>query len=416
MIIILSLLFSAFFSGMEIAYVSSNRLNLEIEKNKLGLIPKILSIITQNPSRFIATMLIGNNFVLVIYGIFMGQFILDNNPFIDMSSINEFTVVLIQTLVSTFLILIIAEFIPKVLFQIYSNLSMKIFALPAYFFYIILYPITSLVTIISNFILKKFFKVNKDESKISFSKLELENYIEKEIENSDKNLDTEIEIFQNALELSEIKARDIMVPRAEIIAADISIQIRDIKDIFEKTGFSKIPIFDDTIDNIIGYVHSFDFLKKPENIKDLIIPIEFVPEPMLVNDILEQLTKQRKSIAVVIDEYGGTSGIITVEDIVEELFGEIEDEHDNYDYFEKKLSENTYEFSARLEIEHLNKSYNLNLPDSEAYDTLGGLIVFNEENIPKVDEEIIVGEYSIRIIEASSSKIEKVLLKKIDLE
>jgi len=416
MIIILSLLFSAFFSGMEIAYVSSNRLNLEIEKNKLGLIPKILSIITQNPSRFIATMLIGNNFVLVIYGIFMGQFILDNNPFIDMNSINEFTVVLIQTLVSTFLILIIAEFIPKVLFQIYSNLSMKIFALPAYFFYIILYPITSLVTIISNFILKKFFKVNKDESKISFSKLELENYIEKEIENSDKNLDTEIEIFQNALELSEIKARDIMVPRAEIIAADISIQIRDIKDIFEKTGFSKIPIFDDTIDNIIGYVHSFDFLKKPENIKDLIIPIEFVPEPMLVNDILEQLTKQRKSIAVVIDEYGGTSGIITVEDIVEELFGEIEDEHDNYDYFEKKLSENTYEFSARLEIEHLNKSYNLNLPDSEAYDTLGGLIVFNEENIPKVDEEIIVGEYSIRIIEASSSKIEKVLLKKIDLE
>ena len=416
MIIILSLLFSAFFSGMEIAYVSSNRLNLEIEKNKLGLIPKILSIITQNPSRFIATMLIGNNFVLVIYGIFMGQFILDNNPFIDMNSINEFTVVLIQTLVSTFLILIIAEFIPKVLFQIYSNLSMKIFALPAYFFYIILYPITSLVTIISNFILKKFFKVNKDESKISFSKLELENYIEKEIENSDKNLDTEIEIFQNALELSEIKARDIMVPRAEIIAADISIQIRDIKDIFEKTGFSKIPIFDDTIDNIIGYVHSFDFLKKPENIKDLIIPIEFVPEPMLVNDILEQLTKQRKSIAVVIDEYGGTSGIITVEDIVEELFGEIEDEHDNYDYFEKKLSENTYEFSARLEIEHLNKSYNFNLPDSEAYDTLGGLIVFNEENIPKVDEEIIVGEYSIRIIEASSSKIEKVLLKKIDLE
>jgi len=416
MIIILSLLFSAFFSGMEIAYVSSNRLNLEIEKNKLGLIPKILSIITQNPSRFIATMLIGNNFVLVIYGIFMGQFILDNNPFIDMNSINEFTVVLIQTLVSTFLILIIAEFIPKVLFQIYSNLSMKIFALPAYFFYIILYPITSLVTIISNFILKKFFKVNKDESKISFSKLELENYIEKEIENSDKNLDTEIEIFQNALELSEIKARDIMVPRAEIIAADISIKIRDIKDIFEKTGFSKIPIFDDTIDNIIGYVHSFDFLKKPENINDLIIPIEFVPEPMLVNDILEQLTKQRKSIAVVIDEYGGTSGIITVEDIVEELFGEIEDEHDNYDYFEKKLSENTYEFSARLEIEHLNKSYNLNLPDSEAYDTLGGLIVFNEENIPKVDEEIIVGEYSIRIIEASSSKIEKVLLKKIDLE
>ena len=226
MFIIFSLLLSAFFSGMEIAYVSSNRLDLEIEKNKSGLIPKILSIITQNPSRFIATMLIGNNFVLVIYGIFMGQFIMDNIPFVLLDSLNEFTLVLIQTLISTFLILIAAEFIPKVLFQIYSNMSMKIFAIPAYFFYLLLYPITSLVTIISNFILKTFFKVSPDESKISFSKLELENYIENEIENSDENLDTEIEIFQNALELSEIKARDVMVPRAEIIAVDRSIQIQ----------------------------------------------------------------------------------------------------------------------------------------------------------------------------------------------
>ena len=416
MLIILSLLLSAFFSGMEIAYVSSNRLNLEIEKNKSGLIPKILSIITQNPSRFIATMLIGNNFVLVIYGIFMGQFIIDNIPLNYMDSLNEFTIVLIQTVISTFLILIAAEFIPKVLFQIYSNLSMKIFAIPAYFFYLLLYPITSLVTIISNFILKSFFKVSPNESKISFSKLELENYIENEIENSDKNLDSEIEIFQNALELSEIKARDVMVPRAEIIAVDRLIQIHKVKKIFEETGLSKIPVFDDSIDNIIGYVHSFDFLKKPLNISDLIIPVEFVPEPMLVNDILEQLTKQRKSIAVVIDEYGGTSGIITVEDIVEELFGEIEDEHDNYDYFEKKISDNSYEFSARLEIDYLNKSHDLNLPESESYDTLGGLIVFNEEYIPKVDDEIIVGEYSIKIIEATSTKIEKVLLKKIAIE
>ena len=416
MIIIFSLLLSAFFSGMEIAYVSSNRLNLEIEKNKSGLIPKVLSIITQNPSRFIATMLIGNNFALVIYGIFMGQFIIDNIPFIDLGSINEFSALLIQTFISTFLILIAAEFIPKVLFQIYSNLSMKVFSIPAYIFYIILYPITSLVTIISNLILKTFFKVDPEESKISFSKLELESYIENEIENSDETLDSEIEIFQNALELSEVKARDVMVPRAEIIAVDKSIEIEKIKNILTETGLSKIPVYIETIDDIIGYIHSFDFLKKPNSLKELILPVEFVPEPMLVNDVLELLTRQRKSIAVVIDEYGGTSGIITVEDIVEELFGEIEDEHDNYDYFEKKISENTYELSARLEIEYLNKSHNLNLPESETYDTLGGLIVFNVEEIPKVDDEIKIGQYSIKIIEASSSKIEKVLLKKSEQE
>ena len=413
MIILFSLLSSAFFSGMEIAYVSSNRVNLEIEKNQSGLIPKILSIITQNPSRFIATMLIGNNFALVIYGIFMGQFIFDNMPYINLASLNELSALLIQTTISTFVILIAAEFIPKVIFQIYSNLFMKIFAVPAYIFYQLFYPITSLVTIISSFILKRFFKVNDISSENSFSKLELENYIESEIENSNENLDTEIEIFQNALELSEIKARDIMVPRAEVIAIDELTDLIKVKEILIQTGLSKIPVYKDSIDNIIGYLHSFDFLKKPDNLKDFILPIEFIPEPMIVNDVLKRLTRQRKSIAVVIDEYGGTSGIITVEDIIEELFGEIEDEHDNYDYYEKKISENLFEFSARLEIEYLNKMHNLDLPESESYDTLGGLIVFNKEEIPDIDDEIIIDKYSIKIIEATSSKIEKVLLKKI---
>jgi len=413
MIILFSLLSSAFFSGMEIAYVSSNRVNLEIEKNQSGLIPKTLSIITQNPSRFIATMLIGNNFALVIYGIFMGQFIFDNMPYVNLASLNELSALLIQTTISTFVILIAAEFIPKVIFQIYSNLFMKIFAIPAYVFYQLFYPITSLVTIISSFILKRFFRVNDISSENSFSKLELENYIESEIENSNENLDTEIEIFQNALELSEIKARDIMVPRAEVIAIDELTDLKKVKEILIQTGLSKIPVYKDSIDNIIGYLHSFDFLKKPDNLKDFILPIEFIPEPMIVNDVLKRLTRQRKSIAVVIDEYGGTSGIITVEDIIEELFGEIEDEHDNYDYYEKKISENLFEFSARLEIEYLNKMHNLDLPESESYDTLGGLIVFNKEEIPDIDDEIIIDKYSIKIIEASSSKIEKVLLKKI---
>jgi|TARA_X000000950_G_scaffold173655_1_gene211174 putative hemolysin len=413
MIILFSLLSSAFFSGMEIAYVSSNRVNLEIEKNQSGLIPKTLSIITQNPSRFIATMLIGNNFALVIYGIFMGQFIFDNMPYINLASLNELSALLIQTTISTFVILIAAEFIPKVIFQIYSNLFMKIFAIPAYVFYQLFYPITSLVTIISSFILKRFFKVNDISSENSFSKLELENYIESEIENSNENLDTEIEIFQNALELSEIKARDIMVPRAEVIAIDELTDLKKVKEILIQTGLSKIPVYKDSIDNIIGYLHSFDFLKKPYNLKDFILPIEFIPEPMIVNDVLKRLTRQRKSIAVVIDEYGGTSGIITVEDIIEELFGEIEDEHDNYDYYEKKISENLFEFSARLEIEYLNKKHNLDLPESDSYDTLGGLIVFNKEEIPNIDDEIIIDKYSIKITEATSSKIEKVLLKKI---
>jgi CBS domain containing-hemolysin-like protein len=413
MIILFSLLSSAFFSGMEIAYVSSNRVNLEIEKNQSGLIPKTLSIITQNPSRFIATMLIGNNFALVIYGIFMGQFIFDNMPYINLASLNELSALLIQTTISTFVILIAAEFIPKVIFQIYSNLFMKIFAIPAYVFYQLFYPITSLVTIISSFILKRFFKVNDISSENSFSKLELENYIESEIENSNENLDTEIEIFQNALELSEIKARDIMVPRAEVIAIDELTDLKKVKEILIQTGLSKIPVYKDSIDNIIGYLHSFDFLKKPDNLKDFILPIEFIPEPMIVNDVLKRLTRQRKSIAVVIDEYGGTSGIITVEDIIEELFGEIEDEHDNYDYYEKKISENLFEFSARLEIEYLNKKHNLDLPESDSYDTLGGLIVFNKEEIPNIDDEIIIDKYSIKITEATSSKIEKVLLKKI---
>jgi len=415
MIIIISILFSAFFSGMEIAYVSSNRFNLEIEKNQAGLIPKILSKITKDPSRFIATMLIGNNFALVVYGIFMGQFIVDNLPFLNSIEINELSIVLIQTLISTLVILIAAEFIPKVLFQIYSNLSMKIFAIPAYFFYKLFYPITSLVTIISNFILKTFFRVNNDDSMISFSKIELENYIEEEIENSNQNLDSEIEIFQNALELSELKARDIMVPRAEIIAVDKSTDLKAIKELLIETGFSKIPVFSNSIDEIIGYIHSFDFLKKPVDLKKIIIPVEFVPEPMLVNDILQKLSRQRKSIAVVIDEYGGTSGIITVEDIIEELIGDIEDEHDNNDYYEKKISNNVFEFSARLEIEYLNKSYNLDLPEGETYDTLGGLIVFNEEQIPKIEDEIKIDKYLIKILDASSSKIERVLVKKIDV-
>ena len=412
MIIIISLILSAFFSGMEIAYVSSDKLNLEIQKKQVGFISNILRRITKEPSKFISTMLIGNNFALVVYGFFMGDFIINYLLINIISELNELTIVLIQTSISTIIILIAAEFIPKTVFQIYSDFFIRIFAVPAYIFYIIFSPLTNTVTLISDYILNKFFNTDSKESKLSFTKVELENFIENEIQHSQEEIDTEIEIFQNALELSEIKARDIMVPRTEIIAIDLKMNIKDVKKVFIDTGFSKLPIYKKSIDNIIGYVHSFDFLKKPNDIKSFLLPIEFIPEPMFVNEVLQILTRQRKSLAVVIDEYGGASGILTIEDIVEELFGEIEDEHDNVEYFEKRVNKDVIEVSARLEVEYINNKYNMELPLSDSYETLGGLIFNKIEYIPNEEEIIIIDDYKIKIKEATSSKIEKILISK----
>ena len=412
MIIIISLILSAFFSGMEIAYVSSDKLNLEIQKKQVGFISNILRRITKEPSKFISTMLIGNNFALVVYGFFMGDFIINYLLINIISELNELTIVLIQTSISTIIILIAAEFIPKTVFQIYSDFFMRIFAVPAYIFYIIFSPLTNTVTLISDYILNKFFNTDSKESKLSFTKVELENFIENEIQHSQEEIDTEIEIFQNALELSEIKARDIMVPRTEIIAIDLKMNIKDVKKVFIDTGFSKLPVYKKSIDNIIGYIHSFDFLKKPEEIKSFLLPIEFIPEPMFVNEVLQILTRQRKSLAVVIDEYGGASGILTIEDIVEELFGEIEDEHDNVEYFEKRVNKDVIEVSARLEVEYINNKYNMELPLSDSYETLGGLIFNRIEYIPNEEEIIIIDDYKIKIKEATSSKIEKILISK----
>ena len=412
MIIIISLILSAFFSGMEIAYVSSDKLNLEIQKKQVGFISNILRRITKEPSKFISTMLIGNNFALVVYGFFMGDFIINYLLINIISELNELTIVLIQTSISTIIILIAAEFIPKTVFQIYSDFFIRIFAVPAYIFYIIFSPLTNTVTLISDYILNKFFNTDSKESRLSFTKVELENFIENEIQHSQQEIDTEIEIFQNALELSEIKARDIMVPRTEIIAIDLKMNIKDVKKVFIDTGFSKLPVYKKSIDNIIGYVHSFDFLKKPNDIKSFLLPIEFIPEPMFVNEVLQILTRQRKSLAVVIDEYGGASGILTIEDIVEELFGEIEDEHDNVEYFEKRINKDIIEVSARLEVEYINNKYKMELPLSDSYETLGGLIFNKIEYIPNEEEIIIIDDYKIRIKEATSSKIEKILISK----
>ena len=415
LVILICLLLSAFFSGMEIAFVSSNRIYLEIEKLQQGLTSTVLKNITQNPSRFIATMLLGNNIALVVYGIFMGDRILEVfYPNTLLSGEPSLTIVFYQTLISTAIILLTAEFLPKVFFQLYANTFIKIFAVPVALFYYVFYPITFLIIELTDLILKRFLNTETDQVQLSFSKIELGNYIEEQLESAkDKEeLDSEIQIFQNALEFSEVKTREAMVPRAEVIAVEESTSLEEITSLFISTGLSKIPVYRKNIDQILGYVHAFEMMKKPEGINTILMPVAYVPETMLVNDVLKLLTRQHKSIAVVIDEYGGTSGIVTVEDIVEELFGEIEDEYDTLEHVERQLKEEVYEFSARLEVDYLNQKYNLSLPESEYYETLGGMIAYTIGQIPEQGEEIELSPYTLKIKKVSATKIEQIILSK----
>jgi CBS domain containing-hemolysin-like protein len=402
---------------MEIAFVSSNRIYLEIEKSQSGVTSNVLKTITQNPSQFIATMLLGNNIALVLYGIFMGDRILQLFfPETFLSGQASLIVIFYQTLISTAIILLTAEFLPKVFFQLYANTFIKIFAIPVAIFYFLFYPITYSIIEFTDIILKRFFKTGNDEVQLSFSKVELGNYIEEQLESSQnkENLDSEIEIFQKALDFSEVKTREAMVPRAEVIAVEEQTSIEDIKALFITTGLSKIPVYKETIDQILGYVHAFEIIKQPKTLKNILLPVAYVPETMLVNDVLKLLTRQHKSIAVVIDEYGGTSGIVTVEDIVEELFGEIEDEYDTIDHVEKQLSENSYLFSARLEVDYLNEKYHLDLPQSEFYETLGGMIAYTTGEIPAKGERIDIPSFYLKIEKVSATKIEQIILTKTE--
>lgn len=409
-IIILCLILSAFFSGMEIAFISSNKIYLEIEKKQDGFISKILTKLTEKPSKFIAAMLIGNNIALVVYGFFMGDLLMNwiesfSYPFSDFLSL------FIQTILSTLIVLITAEFFPKVFFQIYSNTLIKIFAVPAYGFYLLFYFVSTFLIWISDFILKKFFKTEGDQIQLYFSKIELGNYITEQMSTVEdhEEVDSEIQIFQNALEFSGVKARDIMSPRTEIVAVDLYDSVTELKELFVETGYSKIVVYENSLDEIIGYVHSFDLFKKPKNIKSVVISVEFVPETIYIKDVLDLLIKKRKSVAVVLDEYGGTSGMITIEDIVEELFGEIEDEHDlDEELIEKELEEDVYLFSARFDVEYLNQTYKLQIPESDSYGTLGGFIVDFTKEIPQIGDIIAIGNYHFVIEEATNKKIELV--------
>lgn len=414
-IILICLLLSAFFSGMEIAFVSSNRIFLEIEKRQEGLTSKILKKITQDPARLITAMLLGNNIALVVYGLFMGERILATLfPETLLMPDPGLRIVFYQTLISTAIILLTAEFLPKVFFQLYANTFLKIFALPVAFFYFLFSPITYLIIQLTNFALKTFFKTSPQQMQLSFSKVELGHYIEEQLESSNdkENIDSEVQIFQNALAFSEVKARDAMVPRADVVSVEINNSVEDLRQLFASTGFSKIPVYDDNIDEIKGYVHTFEMFKNPQSIKKCIMPVAFVPETMPVHEVLKMLSRQRKSMAVVVDEYGGTAGIVTIEDIVEELFGEIEDEHDVVAHYEKQWSENEFEFSARLEVDYINQKYELNLPASDQYETLGGWVAFQMGDIPQRQEEVELETFKIKITKASSTKIERIRIHK----
>ncbi|GAA4289893.1 hemolysin family protein [Aestuariibaculum suncheonense] len=421
-IIIVSLLLSAFFSGMEIAYVSSNKIHIEIEKKQEGLLSNVLKKLTAKPSKFIATMLIGNNIALVIYGFFMGDLLVEwfqsllPSPYNFVNIMLDDFSLLAQTIISTLVILITAEFLPKVFFQIYANTLIKTLAVPAYVFYLLFSVISEFVIWISDFVLKYVFKTEGDQIQLAFTKLELGNYISEQMESVEahEEVDSEIQIFQNALEFSEVKAREVMVPRTEITAIEIKDSLKNLNALFTETGFTKILVYKETIDDIVGYVHSFELFKKPKDIKAMVLPVEFVPETVLIKDVLSLLIKKRKSIAVVLDEYGGTSGIMSVEDIVEELFGEIEDEHDTIDLIEEKHEDDTYTFSARLEVDYINETYKLNLPEGDNYETLGGLIVNHTQEIPSQDEVVKIDSFQFSILEVSNTKIDLIQLKIID--
>ncbi len=409
-IVFITLLLSAFFSGMEIAFVSSNKLKIEVDKTKNTVTSSIISYFTDKSSQFISTMLVGNNISLVIYGIYMSIIL---EPIILKLTDIPFFILLIQTIISTLIILITAEFLPKIAFRLNPNFYLNFFAVPLIIIYFILTPIAWIILKISNLILKYIFKIKHDDNKKNLlGKIDLDYLIQENISDDNKKNEEEkeMEIFRNALDFSDIKIRDCMIPRIEIVAMDINENINTLKQKFIETGLSKILIYNKTIDNIIGYAHSSGLFKNPKKINDILYDIIIVPETVPANKMLARFINENKNVAIIVDEFGGTSGMVTIEDIIEEIFGEIEDEHDISQIVEKKISDNEYVFSARIEIDYLIEKYKINIPRSDEYDTLAGYILFINENFPKVNQEISDNKYTFRILKGSQTKIELVKL------
>lgn len=412
--LLITMAFSAFFSGMEIAFVSVDKLRFEMEK-KSGVTSGIISYFLHNPNNFISTMLVGNNIALVIYGILMAQ-IIEVNLLAGIIS-NHFAMLLVQTVISTLFILVTGEFLPKTLFKINPNLMLRVCAIPLFVCYVILFPISKLASGFSYLLLRIFgVKINKEASDKAFGKVDLDYFIQSSIENagSEEELDTEVKIFQNALDFSNIKIRDCIVPRTEVVAVDRTAQLEELKNLFVESGISKIIVYDGNIDNVVGYIHSSEMFRNPMDWRNNVKEMPIVPETMSAHKLMKLFMQQKRTIAVVVDEFGGTAGIVSLEDLVEEIFGDIEDEHDNTSYICKQIGEHEYVLSARLEIEKVNETLGLDLPESDDYLTVGGLILNRYQSFPKLHEVIAVDNYRFKIIKVTATKIELVRLKVVE--
>jgi len=405
--ILLTLLLSAFFSGLEIAFVTSNKLRFELDKKQRNLTSSILSIFYRNPQQFISTMLVGNNICLVIYGLLMAEVM---TPWLNPIG-SQFIITLVQTILATVLVLITGEFLPKTIFRVNPNLWMRVFSWLLLLFYVALYPVSRFSTWISLGILKLFkVEISPSTQKNVFTRIDLNYLIQESFENkeSEKELENEVKIFQNALDFSKVKLRDCFVPRTEIIALDYNTSVEVLKETFIETGLSKIPIYKGDIDNIIGYIHSSEMFEHQNDWKKQINQIPIVPENMAAQKLMKTFMLQKKSIAVVVDEFGGTAGIITLEDIMEEIFGEIEDEHDTRDYLAKQTAEKEYLFSGRLEVKTANAKFNLNIPESDEYETIAGFILHNHQHFPKVNEVIRLERFTVKCVKVTNNRIELV--------
>ncbi len=410
-IIGLSVLFSALFSGMEIAFVSANKMRIELNRKQETFVSRIVHVFTQNPGQYIATMLVGNYIALVVYGISMARLL---EPTVASFFKGDIWILLVQIVISTAIILVTAEFLPKSLFRLHPNGLLNFFALPMLFFYILFYPISRFSTWVSLGFIRKVLRqeIKPGEERRIFGKIDLDHFVGESMLNEEEELNHEqdIRMFQNALDFTEIKVRVCMIPRTDIEAIDVNSPIEELKDLFVNTNYSRIPVYQGNIDNIIGYVNSKDLFKNPKSIKSKLLKIDFVPETMLASKLLTSFIKEHKSIAIVVDEFGGTAGLVTIEDIIEEIFGEIDDEHDMSNFVEKQLSKDEYLFSGRLEVGYLNEKYNLGIPDSDEYDTLAGFVISKYQNIPKPQQVITVDNFRVKVAKMERTRIDLIHL------
>jgi len=413
--ILITLVLSAFFSGMEIAFVSSNRMLAEMDKDKNGLTQKILSLFYAHPNNFVSTMLVGNNIVLVIYGILFAA-IFDNTLF---AGLDDGWKVAADTILSTLIVLFTGEFLPKTLFKSNPNGLLSAFAVPAWLFYVVLWPVSRFATFLSKGILRLVgIHMENDTEEGAFTKVDLDYLVQSSIDNArdDSDIEAEVKIFQNALDFSETKVRDCMIPRTEIDAVEDTCSVEELKNMFVESGHSKIVVYHEDIDHIVGYIHSSELFRRPADWRDCVRTMPFVPETLSAQKLMTTFLQQKKSLGIVVDEFGGTSGLVSLEDIVEEIFGEIEDEHDNSKYVAKKTQEGEYILSGRLEIDKVNEMFSLDLPESEEYMTVGGLILHEYQSFPKLNEVVKIGKFEFKILKNTMNKIELVSLKVQDTE